>query len=177
MKLKTLTMAALLTLACSAAQAEKHWLTITGFYDNLTQTDRPDSVIYGSFEGTDLDNNGILQGGEVEYLSINGRYFGNDCTWPWACQLQLSYSKSDGALDIEAYMYQGDPEHIVYSTYDFSTASGYAISRVTPAQSYTRWFGWRDYTTFAVSPVPEPASAGMLLAGLAATAFAARRRS
>jgi len=168
--------AALLALLCSAAQADTGWITIKGFYDDLPGRDVPDGILHGRFDYTDSNGDGIVVSSEVDYLEISGQYFGNGCSEPWYCSLDLTYSLSNGKLDIYAYNYSGDWEHIVYSTQSFSTSYGYSQTRVSGSWSQSRDFIWRDYTTISVSAVPEPTTVSMLLAGLVGT-FAMRRRN
>lgn len=181
--MKNIAVAALLTLGCAAAHAETGWIVIEGFYDGRLGIDRPDYKLFGMFEGTDADHDGVLRSDELSYLEIgNLTYVAPTPEYPYTCDesyhycgASIEYTIGSGTARISAYETWTDPEHIHYSRYNFETGSRY-----TGDHSGNLYYDlrWTSYTTMTVSAVPEPTTAGMLLLGLAGTAaFARRRRS
>jgi len=176
--MKHVAIAALLSICCAAAQAESGWITIQGFYDAEHAADRPDLKLFGRFEGTDTDSDGVLRADEISWLEIAGLWYSSS---PGACNqsyhycglTKMEYEIGSGTAAFKAYETWTDPEHIFYSQYTFETGVGYRISSGTGPDTALLW---RDYTTMTVMAVPEPSTAAMLLLGLAGTAAFARRR-
>lgn len=70
--MKHLLSATALLLGSALAHAQSaHWtITYTGFYDHEAAVFLPDMQISGSFTGTDLDADGVLELGELNSLAI-----------------------------------------------------------------------------------------------------------
>jgi len=175
--------AVLLTLAGAAAHAETGWITIQGFYDANTGRDMRDYKVFGRFEGTDANADGVLKANEISYFRIGAvQYAAPTPDYPSRCNdsyhycsLALDYQIGSGTADFKVSETWTDPEHIHYSRYSFETGGRYLVDYGSD-DFYRTYLVWKDYTTMTITAVPEPSTVGMLLLGLAGTAVFARRR-
>lgn len=177
----------LLAAGCAAAllwsspAAAGHWdFSYTGFLHEESGEFRPDIKLSGSFDGNDSDGNGKIERWELTKFYLDGtQYVG--CGAPpldfYQCNISAFSFTPGGTLSFGL--------QYTYSDYAFmdirqTTISGdRQITRrdyVVPVPSYVYTLVWTDATTLAISPVPEPLPAAMLIAGLAVLAGAHRSR-
>jgi hypothetical protein len=179
---------AALSFVCAAAHGQSTtWtFTYTGFYEQEQQRFVPDAVLTGSFTGSDLNGNGVIELRELSSLVIpNLNYPLNvlACTDVYPVRFncstaRFSYSAQAG-LDFRS----------ISSSYDENDGHG-EINDITTGLSwnestYSARFGssdphsyrWTDQTKLSVvSSVPEPTEAAMLGLGLGVGLLAAGLR-
>jgi hypothetical protein len=165
--------AALALAAAFPVHAQTTWeFSYTGFSDG--RGFHPDYSLSGFFIGNDIDRNGLLEQSELQSFYWDGLSYalqGEDYCGSVRCELQSFSYSLDGQLDFSTRWTYSD-EH------SFSSGSTVA-GRQTGSAGWagggpvggTTWY-WTDATRFAINPppVPEPAGAGMLAAGLLALA-------
>lgn len=150
--------------------------TYTGFFHEEAGQFLPNAQLHGSFDSEDLNGNGVLENSEVTSFVLNGQQYAGNCgPEVFLCGLfEFSYTPG-GALVFET----------AWSTNPWNengVAGGEAISGVR-VQEYAFWNGsettttlrWTEDTRFTISPVPEPATYGMLALGLGLVAVGSRR--
>ncbi|HZV63888.1 MAG TPA: PEP-CTERM sorting domain-containing protein [Telluria sp.] len=172
-----------LLLLCAAAQAdEPHWtFTYSGFYIAGEHRFDPGSELVGTFTGTDLNHDKLID--KAELTSLNVGYFSfaacpNGYPYHYDCAIDaFSFNTANNSLQFSASS----------GWTDDNNGSGVALSIVTgdKVTTYTHpWHApdhsvvkyWTPETTLAVTgPVPEPAAYALLAAGLCAIAW--RRRT
>ncbi|WEF35448.1 PEP-CTERM sorting domain-containing protein [Pseudoduganella chitinolytica] len=174
--------AALLAGACAAAQAGDTWtFTYTGFHDTGDDVFLPDHQLHGSFTGADGNGDGILERLEITSLILNGKDFvacEPDSNLYYRCGAEaFSYSLA-GGLSFKAGEHGSDPEGWVGGGHYYISGDGEYTYSYRPSHDEQRAWLWTDRTGLVVaSPNPEPETWAMLAAGLAMTAWAARRRA
>lgn len=162
------------------ACAEDWQFSYTGFEENGAFV--RDARVDGSFRGMDLNLDGVISLVELSSLVIAGREYLDGClslSDPYfRCEIAGFSYKLTGQLWVDANWWGND-----------EAFSGWGAGFRTGDQ-YSQWsYGWQDWsrtlywtgqTVFAITPapvVPEPATGGMLLAGLATLAGLSRRRA
>ncbi|NHZ81752.1 PEP-CTERM sorting domain-containing protein [Massilia sp. CCM 8695] len=176
--LKPLLLIAAAVLASSAhAASTSRDFTYTGFYHAEAGQFLPNASIYGYFDSDDLNGNGLIERSEVTSFVLNSQQYVGWCgAEVFMCGLfDFSYTPG-GALNF----------HTSWSTdpWGEGVAGGSAISGVE-VKEHSYWPGgsasytlrWTEDTILSMSPVPEPATYGMLALGLGVLALSARRRS
>ncbi|MQA21785.1 PEP-CTERM sorting domain-containing protein [Rugamonas rivuli] len=178
--------AGLLAASCMVAHAEQNWsFTFTGFYDQEADVFLPANQLSGTFSGTDLNGNGILELNELSRLHINGEYAADNfincaSTSYFACGTGSFSYRLGGKLDFDLGWHGWDDEgyldtgHRIH-TYDVD----FAWDRHGPccAGSTEQHLNWTAQTQQVVlGPVPEPAGYAMLGVGLLGLALRKRRR-
>lgn len=172
--------ASFIALAAAGAQAETWNFEYKGFYNAATDTFDPNHVVRGAFEGSDLNNNSIIELDELTQLTADGySYFGCPTELYVFCTVRSFTYTANGNLSFSANHSYTD---------EFSGGSGGAITTGDRVTSYwyrgenegsTDW-RWTGQTTFTISPppVPEPSTFAMLGLGgllLGARQWRARR--
>lgn len=172
--------AAIAVALAGSAQADPtlSQFTYTGFFHEEGGQFLPNAWISGHFITDDLNGNGLLERSEVTSFVLNGQEYVGWCgAEVFMCGLwEFSYTPG-GALNF----------HTTWSTDPWGesgVAAGNARSGVE-VKEYSYWMGnsasytlrWTDDTLFEISPVPEPATYGMLALGLGVLALSSRRRT
>jgi hypothetical protein len=169
--------ALLLSSALAHAQSA-HWtFTYTGFYDQEAAIFLPDMQIAGSFTGSDLNLDGLLEREELTSLTIgtmdyvacaagsNTYYHCGADSFAFSPERGLSFSVGEYGSDPEGWVGGG---HLVESSkmsYEY---------QFNPGGSVDHHLYWTDGTVLnmlsasPVSPVPEAPGWAMLAAGLGA---------
>jgi hypothetical protein len=169
--------ALLLSSALAHAQSA-HWtFTYTGFYDQEAAVFLPDMQIAGSFTGSDLNLDGLLEREELTSLTIgtmdyvacaagsNTYYHCGADSFAFSPERGLSFSVGEYGSDPEGWVGGG---HLVESgkmSYEY---------QFNPGGSVDHHLYWTDGTVLnmlsasPVSPVPEAPGWAMLAAGLGA---------
>lgn len=176
-----------------AAQAASTW---NFEYDNL----QPDAgqvwnipTLTGSFTGKDLDHDSVIEANELTSLEIDFPFDGGverDAILP---NQPICFSPTDECAGINAFSFNTRTNQLSMDVWfqqwnaGFHLVSGQDITYGAPTGvSHSTW---TEGTTFkirrqvlpkiaaAVTPVPEPSSGAMVLAGLVALAGLARRRA
>jgi hypothetical protein len=188
--MKYVVTATALLLGSALAHAQSaHWtFSYTGFYDHEAAVFLPEMQIAGSFTGTDLDADGILEIGELSSLTIgsmdyvacaagsNPYYHCGADSFTFSPDRGLAFSLGEYGSDPEGFHSGG---HLIESgklSYDY---------QITPYNTAEHHLYWTADTTLSmlsaspVSPVPEAPGWAMLLAGLGAISCSCllRRRS
>jgi MYXO-CTERM domain-containing protein len=180
-----ITATALLLGSALAHAQSAHWtFSYTGFYDHEAAVFLPEMQIAGSFTGTDLDADGVLEIGELSSLTIgsmdyvacaagsNPYYHCGADSFSFSPDRGLAFSLGEYGSDPEGFHSGG---HLIESgklSYDY---------QITPYSTMEHHLGWTADTTLSmlsaspVSPVPEAPGWAMLLAGLGAVALWRRR--
>lgn len=152
--------------------------TYTGFFHEEGGQFLPNAWISGSFITDDLNGNGVLERSEVTSFVLNSQEYVGWCG-PEVFMCGLSeFSYTPGAALSFSTSWSTDPWS------EFGVAAGRATSGVE-VKEYSYWMGnsasytlrWTEDTEFEISPVPEPATYGMLALGLGVLAWRSRRLS
>jgi hypothetical protein len=165
--------AALAAAVALPVHAQTTWeFSYTGFSDG--QTFHPEYHLSGFFSGEDADHDGVIEQAELQSFYWDGTSYalsGEDYCPPVRCELQSFSYRLDGQLDFStAWRYSDE----LSSSFGSTVAGNYTGSGGWvgggPIGSST-WY-WTGQTQFAINPppVPEPAGAAMLVAGLLAAA-------
>jgi MYXO-CTERM domain-containing protein len=184
--MKHLFTATALLLGSALAHAQSaHWtFSYTGFYDQEAAVFLPDVQIAGSFTGTDLDGDGLLEREELNSLTIGSMDYvacaaGSNAYYHCGAD-SFTFSPERG-LSFSLGEYGGDPEglnsggHLVESgklSYDY---------QITPYSTFEHHLAWTGNTVLnmvsasPVTPVPEAPAWAMLAAGLGAVGLWRRR--
>ncbi len=150
--------------------------TYTGFFHEEGGQFLPNASIYGYFITDDLNGNGVLERSEVSSFVLNSQEYAGWCgAEVFMCGL-WEFSYTPGAALSFSTSWSTDPWG------EFGVAAGQATSGVE-VKEYSYWMGnsasytlrWTEDTEFAISPVPEPATYGMLALGLGVLAWRSRR--
>lgn len=166
---KVLLLAALLPLS---AHAGTWFFQIDGLVPEATGYPNPPTFVDGSFTGSDLDADGVLELAEITAFDFAGSQvipvvtvfdpLGPSQSW------LHSFSYANGALSFDAF----DGDVMWLKTGDAWILSG-------PSGGFRS--AWGPNTTVLVTEqvpsVPEPSSIALLLAGLTLSAAARRHRS
>ncbi|WP_167225146.1 PEP-CTERM sorting domain-containing protein [Massilia rubra] len=149
--------------------------TYTGLFHEEAGQFLPNARISGNFDSEDTNRDGLLELSEVTSFVLNGQQYVGGCgPEVFLCGLfDFSYTPG-GALNFNT-AWTTDPWN------ENGVAGGEVISG-SQAQEYAFWNGnatsttlrWTEDTLFEISPVPEPATYGMLALGLGVLALRAR---
>lgn len=170
--------AAIAAVLAGSAQAESifHDFRYTGFFHEEAGQFQPNARISGQFVSDDLNGNGVVERSEVSSFVLNGQQYAGGCgAEVFICGLwEFSYTPG-GALNFYT-TWSTDPWG------EFGVAAGTARSGVQvkeysygPGGSASYTLTWTEATMFEISPVPEPATYGMLALGLGVLAWRGRR--
>lgn len=189
--LKSVAFAGLLAASCAASAATTWSFEYTGFYDEIGSVFDASRKISGSFTGTDSNNNGIVEQGEISSLLVNGTNYiscaagSNDY---YQCgTYSFNYDVAAKTLDFFAGTSGTDPDGYSMAGHYFQTGQREEdYQYVAGFYHATTSYAWTDQTEFAisgavlsggaVSAVPEPGTWTMLAAGLLLISGAALRR-
>ncbi|WP_166876370.1 PEP-CTERM sorting domain-containing protein [Massilia mucilaginosa] len=167
--------AAMLAPAAQAASTLSQF-TYTGFLHEEAGQFLPNAQIYGYFETEDLNGDGVLERSEVTSFVLNGQQYVGWCgPEVFLCGL-FEFSYAPGAALSFNTAWSTDPWN------ENGVAGGEATSGFE-VREYSFWNGnaasytlrWTEDTMFEISPVPEPATYGMLALGLGVLALRSRR--
>ncbi len=180
--LKQLACAAFLAVSAAGVSAQTHWdFVYTGFEHQETGIFHPSLQIEGSFDGVDVDLDGILEHNEVTSFTLDMlEYVDNPhgCTINECSLLSFSYGLGNGELNFESSSYYTDDFNYTYSSVIAGVRSVNQGGNGS-GEFFTTTLVWTDRTTFlidpAVAPVPEPSTMAMLGAGLLAVGLVRRR--
>jgi hypothetical protein len=169
--------AAAVLSASAHAESTFREFSYTGLFHEEAGQFLPNVKVGGNFYSDDLNGNGIVERSEVSSFVLNGQQYVGDCgAEVFLCGLfEFSYTPG-GALMFET-AWTTNPWD------EAGVAGGEAYSGVE-FKEYSYWLGvpasttlrWTAQTVFSISPVPEPASYGMLALGLGIVALRSRRR-
>ena len=171
----TITAAALATSAHAATTISQ--FTYTGFFHEEGGQFLPNASIHGYFETDDLNANGVLERDEVTSFVLRGQeYVGWRCGPEVAMCGLWEFSYTPGASLNFYTSWSTDPWN------EAGVAGGTARSGVE-IKEFSYWMGnsatytlrFTEDTIFEISPVPEPATYGMLALGLGVLAWRSRR--
>ncbi|NHZ61256.1 PEP-CTERM sorting domain-containing protein [Massilia genomosp. 1] len=168
------TAAAMLAPGAQAASTLSQF-TYTGLFHEEAGQFLPNARISGNVESEDTNRDGVLELSEVTSFVLNGQQYVGGCgPEVFLCGLfDFSYTPG-GALNFNT-AWTTDPWN------ENGVAGGEALSGVE-IKEYSYWMGnaasytlrWTEDTRFEMSPVPEPATYGMLALGLGVLALRAR---
>jgi hypothetical protein len=149
--------------ACSAhADSVSYTFSFTGFFHEQSAQWLPNASLTGSFEGDDINRNGLYELGELSSFTIGEQPYIGGCREADICGLfEFSYSRR-GTLDFHASWGVFDENFEAYA--GGSVRTGEYARSFSPSGSQTYY--WRPETTFNISPIPEPAVFAMLALGL-----------
>lgn len=169
---------------CNLVQASTptHWdFSWRFFFDTLTLKNI-DATVSGSFDGADLNANGVIDRGELTALTLQGRdVLGCVSNSPVACGVsEFSYILG-GTLTLRgSYVdYWDDNGGPDWSSHEISmdTTTGVYSMNARAQQSHDgRDWMFTPETQFTISAVPEPETYFMLLAGLLVVGASTRAR-
>ena len=176
MRKPALLMAAALLAGSAHAGSTFREFSYTGLFHEEAGQFLPDARVQGHFVSDDLNGDGILEHSEVTSFVLGGQQYVGDCGPDvFLCGLfEFSYTPG-GALLFET-SWTTDPWN------EAGIGGGEALSGVE-FKEYSYWLGvprsttlrWTEDTRFEISPVPEPATCGMLALGLGVLALRSRR--
>ena len=158
--------AALLTLASTSVQAATYSFTQGGYSDGATFT--------GTFQGIDYDHNGVLVTNEIWAFAgiINGGYWNG---------LTIE-NRNNGSVNFQYNLDSsilgdnpGEGISVYYRGWDIDFYAGNG-GRVTGFPSEPSPYTSQFVQVTQTSPVPEPETWGMMLAGLGLLAFLGKRK-
>jgi MYXO-CTERM domain-containing protein len=184
--MKYLFTATALLLGSALAQAQSaHWtFNYTGFYDQEAAVFLPDMQIAGSFTGSDLDADGILEIGELSSLTIGSMDYiacaAGSNTW-YHCGADSFTFSTDKGLSFSLGEYGSDPEGLHSGGHLIETGKLSYDYQITPYNTSEHHLLWTGDTVLSmvsaspVSPVPEAPGWAMLAAGLAGIGLWRRR--
>lgn len=180
-----------LLLCCTAAYAEVahaapsdtiSWgFSFNGFFDSVSNSFLPEEVIAGSFKGTDLDHDGLLEKdellslvvGELDYIACAA-----DSNAFYQCGATSFSFSPDGGLQFSVGSYGQDPEGWVGGGRLITTGDQHYAYEFNPGMSTERHLYWTSETRLTMmSQAPEPHTWAMLAAGLAGLTWRARRQA
>jgi len=189
--MKKLVSTGVLLLCCTAAYADVaqagpsntiSWgFSFNGFFDSVSNTFLPDEVIAGSFQGSDLDHDGLLEKdellslvvGELDYVACAAG--SNDYYQCGATSFSFS---PDAGLHFSVGSYGQDPEGWVGGGRLITTGDQHYAYEFNPNTTTERHLYWTSDTRLTMlSQAPEPHTWAMLAAGLAGLTWRARRRT
>ncbi|WP_256078121.1 PEP-CTERM sorting domain-containing protein [Massilia sp. YIM B04103] len=172
--------AALLAMLCSvAAKADQtYWFKYKGFNDSAGRFNA-DATVAGYFTANDADRDGVIRLDELNSLVTNGYSFtGCNPENPVVhCGTSAFTYVIGGALSFEGGYGVSDEMYVQSTT--VSTGDFYRSysDNAWGGAGYYHYFTWTPQTQLTIStPVPEPATYGMLATGLLAVGAVARRR-
>ncbi|MBE3026591.1 PEP-CTERM sorting domain-containing protein [Janthinobacterium sp. BJB1] len=188
---KKLLCAALFIAGISSAHAdERTWnFVYQGFVDDATGVFDSKMKYSGSFTGEDRNLDGIVALDELSYFESQGHEYlpekiiigSGDCGSSYLkCTVrEFSYALT-GKLNFSVGTYGADEVYVHWwsssadTGYNFGSLSG----NTHTGETWSDQYNWSDRTTLTISllPVPEPAVALMLPAGLALMCLARVRR-
>jgi MYXO-CTERM domain-containing protein len=184
--MKSVFTATALLLGSALAHAQTaHWtFTYTGFYDQEAAVFLPDMQIAGSFTGSDLNANGLLEREELSSLTIGSMDYvacaaGSNAYYH--CGADSFVFSTAGGLSFSLGEYGSDPEGWVGGGHLIESGKLSYEYHYDPRTTTEHHLYWTDNTLLSmvsaspVSPVPEAPAWAMLAAGLGAVALWRRR--
>jgi hypothetical protein len=177
--MKSVFTATALLLGSALAHAQSaHWtFTYTGFYDHEAAIFLPDMQIAGSFTGTDLDADGVLEIGELSALTIGSMDYvacASSSNAYYHCGADSFTFSTGGGLAFSLGEYGSDPEGWVGGGHLIESGKMSYEYQFNPGASTEHHLYWTEGTLLSmisaspVSPVPEAPAWAMLAAGLGA---------
>ncbi|WEF35775.1 PEP-CTERM sorting domain-containing protein [Pseudoduganella chitinolytica] len=163
--------AALMVFTAASASAQTRWdFAYSGFHYQELDIFLPSARIDGSFEGTDVNGDGILQRQELTSFVVDTMEYVNNpdgCVMTSCSLSDFSYGIRSGKLDFaSSWTYSDDFNYSVgrIKAGQFSSVVGENGSGEWSESTYL----WTDRTTFWINPapVPEPSSIALLGAGV-----------
>lgn len=188
---KKLLCAALFIAGISSAHAdERTWnFVYQGFVDAATGVFDSQMKYSGSFTGEDRNLDGIVALDELSYFESQGHEYlpekiiigSGDCGSSYLkCTVYAFSYALTGKLHYSVGTYGADEVYVHWWSSSGTTGRSFgSLSGNThTGQTWSDQYNWSDRTTFTISllPVPEPAVALMLPAGLALMCLARVRR-
>lgn len=184
--MKHLLSATALLLGSALAHAQSaHWtFTYTGFYDHEAAVFLPGMQISGSFTGTDLNADGVLELGELNSLTIGSMDYiacGTRSNAYYHCGADSFVFSPDKGLSFSLGEYGSDPEgwrgggHLIESG---KMSYEYQFDPYTTTEHHLYWTEGTVLSMMSaspVTPVPEAPAWAMLAAGLGAVGLWRRR--
>lgn len=181
--MKKLLTAGALLLSCAGAHATLlSWhFSYTGFFDQKADQFLADATIRGSFQGNDLNGDGVLARDELLSLVVDDLDYvacaGSSNAW-YQCGASAFSFAPDGGLHFAVGSHGSDPEGWVGGGRLITTGEQQYVYDFNPYGSSERSLLWTDATRLdMVSQVPEPASWALMAVGLAGIGGRMRRRS
>lgn len=190
--LKKILLGALLSASFSAAHAGvQAWaleytglqygetLTYQGSYGSSWAYNSPVAKTHVYFEAEDKNHDGIYSANELRALTVQGNSFVN-CSGDRQCSSPyFSFNPSKNQLAINLYAVSSHPngDANIEQYLSYSWGSSYYSNKFTNFDhELDAWRSTNNTTVFTITPVPEPETWGMMVAGLAALGAYARRR-
>jgi hypothetical protein len=171
MRARTIPASLLLVAGAAAAEPQTWQFTYTGFYNALTGQFEPKRTLAGEFTGEDLNDDLIIDSGELQTMIVYGERNYKGCQGEespyYACGVgpfyfgpgnDLSFSLGEESHD--RMRLQGGGHRIDTGDRDWT----YRI--VDGVEKPSRDYYWTPRTALQVSLVPEPAAWAMLAGGI-----------